>query len=96
MVQELYLEAYQNEYSGEFSDAIEIYKDIVSDYKDSSYASSCLSRIFNCYEKKSAIPSEFSALQSYYTNISNDTSYSEIQRNISEDFMIKSKVNKIT
>ncbi len=94
MVQELYLAAYQKEYSGTFSDAIEIYKEIVSDYKDSSYASSCLSRIFNCYEKKSATTSEFSALQSYYANISNDTSYSEIQRNISEDFMIKSKVKQ--
>jgi len=94
MVQELYLEAYQEEYSGQFSDAIEIYKEIVSDYKDSSYASSCLSRIFNCYEKKNATISEFSALQSYYANILNDTTYSEIQRNISEDFMIKSKVKQ--
>jgi len=94
IVQELYLEAYQKEYSGQFSDAIETYKEIVSDYKDSSYASSCLSRIFNCYEKKSATISEFSALQSYYANILNDTSYSEIQRNISEDFMIKSKVKQ--
>jgi len=60
MVQELYLEAYQEEYSG----------------------------------KKSATISEFSTLQSYYANISSDTSYSEIQRNISEDFMIKAKVKQ--
>ena len=48
----------------------------------------------NCNEKKNSTTSEFSALESYYANISNDTSYSEIQRNISEDFMIKSKIKQ--
>ncbi|MEO8210835.1 MAG: T9SS type A sorting domain-containing protein [bacterium] len=94
MVQELYLDANQKEYSGLFSDAIEIYKEIVSDYKDSSYAASCLSRIFNCYEKKNSSTSEYNSLQSYYSNIYNDTSYSETQRNLAEDFMIKSKVKQ--
>ena len=94
MVQEFYLEAYQKEYSGEFEDAIEIYKEIVSDYKDSSNATSCLSRIFNCYEKKNSNTSEYSSLQSYFTNIFNDTSYSETQRNLSEDFLIKCKVKQ--
>jgi len=92
--QDLYLEAYQKEYAGEFSQAIEIYKEIVEEYKDSSYTSSCMSRIFSCFEKKNSAQSEYSSLESYYSDISNDTTYSEIQRNIAEEFMIKSKVKQ--
>ncbi|MBV6479768.1 MAG: hypothetical protein HGGPFJEG_02563 [Ignavibacteria bacterium] len=92
--QELYLEAYQKEYAGEFSQAIDIYKEIVEDYKDSSYTSSCLPRIFGCYEKNNTSQSGYGLLESYYESISEDTSYSEIQRNIAEEFMIKSKVKQ--
>ncbi|MBK8980930.1 MAG: T9SS type A sorting domain-containing protein [Ignavibacteria bacterium] len=97
IAQELYLEAYQKEHSGEYSDAIEIYKEIISDYPDntgSSFAVSSLSRLFNCYEKKTSTVSEYGALQIYYSNIFNDTSYSESQRNLSEDFIIKTKVKQ--
>jgi len=70
------------------------YKEIVEEYKDSSYTSSCMSRIFSCFEKKNSAQSEYSLLESYYSNISSDTNYTEIQRNIAEEFMIKSKVKQ--
>ncbi|MBV6479831.1 MAG: hypothetical protein HGGPFJEG_02627 [Ignavibacteria bacterium] len=92
--QDLYLEAYQKEYAGEYSQAIDIYKEIVEEYKDSSYTSSCMSRIFSCFEKNNSAQSDYSSLENYYCNISNDTSYTEIQRNIAEEFMIKSKVKQ--
>ncbi|MEO6695655.1 MAG: hypothetical protein ABIY50_00815, partial [Ignavibacteria bacterium] len=94
LVQDLYLDAYQKEHSENFEDAIEIYKEIVEDNKDSSYASSCLSRIFNCYEKKNSLQNEYSSLETYYENISEDTSYNEIMTNLSEDFKIKCKVKQ--
>ncbi|MBS1517574.1 MAG: T9SS type A sorting domain-containing protein [Bacteroidetes bacterium] len=94
MANELYLEAYQKENSGEFSEAIEIYKEIISDFKDSVYAVSSLSGLFNCYEKKNSTQTEFSVLQNYYSDIFEDTAYSETQRNLSEDLMIKSKVKQ--
>ena len=53
-----------------------------------------MSRIFSCFEKKNSTQSEYSSLENYYSNISNDTTYSEIQRNIAEEFMIKSKVKQ--
>jgi len=92
--QDIYLEAYQKEYAGEYSQAIDIYKEIVEEYKDSSYTSSCMSRIFSCFEKKNSAQSDYSSLENYYSNISSDTSYTEIQRNIAEEFMIKSKVKQ--
>ncbi|MFZ1322558.1 MAG: T9SS type A sorting domain-containing protein [Ignavibacteria bacterium] len=94
MANELYIEAYQKENSGEFSDAIEIYKEIITDYKDSLYAVSSLSRLFNCHEKKNSTVTEFNLLQNYYSDIFEDTTYSETQRNLSEDFMIKTKVKQ--
>ncbi|HAY33557.1 MAG TPA: T9SS type A sorting domain-containing protein [Ignavibacteria bacterium] len=97
ITQELYLEAYQKEHSEEYSEAIEIYKEIISDYPDntvSSFAVSSLSRLFICYEKKNSTVSEYGVLQNYYSNILNDTSYGEMHRNLSEDLEIKTKVKQ--
>jgi len=94
MANELYLDAYQKENLGEYPEAIEIYKEIISYYKDSVYAISSLSRLFNCHEKKNSTVSEFNSLQNFYSDIFEDTSYSETQRNLSEDFIIKSKVKR--
>jgi tetratricopeptide (TPR) repeat protein len=92
--QELYLLAYQSEFNGEYEAAIGYYKEIVSDYKDSSNATSCLARIFNCYEKKQATVTEYALLESYYSAISGDTTQSVIMRNISEDLAIQSNIKQ--
>jgi len=94
MAEELYLEAYQKESSGEYQEAIELYMELISDFKDSVYSVSSLSGLFNCHEKKNSTVTEFSALQNFYSDIFEDTTYSETQRNLSEDFMIKSKVRQ--
>jgi tetratricopeptide (TPR) repeat protein len=92
--QELYLLAYQSEFNREYEAAIGYYKEIVSDYKDSSSASSCLARIFNCYEKKQATAAEYALLKSYYSTITEDTSHTIIMRNISEDLAIQSNIKQ--
>ncbi|MGB3018566.1 MAG: hypothetical protein WBC65_12215, partial [Ignavibacteria bacterium] len=92
--QELYLLAYQSEFNREYEAAIGYYKEIVSDYKDSSSASSCLARIFNCYEKKQATVTEYSLLESYYSALAGDTAHSVIIRSISEDLAIQSNIKQ--
>jgi tetratricopeptide (TPR) repeat protein len=92
--QELYLLAYQSEFNREYEAAIGYYNEIVSDYKDSSSASSCLARIFNCYEKKQATASEYALMKSYYSTITEDTSHTIIMRNISEDLAIQSNIKQ--
>jgi len=94
MAEELYLEAYQKESSGEYQEAIELYMEIISDFKNSVYSVSSLSGLFNCHERKNSTVTEFSVLQNFYSDIFEDTTYSETQRNLSEDFMIKSKVRQ--
>ncbi|MBK6507182.1 MAG: hypothetical protein IPG02_16365 [Ignavibacteria bacterium] len=90
----MYLLAYQSEFNREYEAAIGYYKEIVSDYKDSSSASSCLARIFNCYEKKQATAAEYALLKSYYSTITEDTSHTIIMRNISEDLAIQSNIKQ--
>ncbi len=92
--QELYLLAYQSEFNGEYEAAIGYYKEIVSDYKDSSSTSSCLARIFNSYEKKQATVTEYALLENYFLAIAADTSNSIIMRNISEDLAIQSNIKQ--
>ena len=92
--QELFLLAYQSEFSGEYEAAIGYYKEIVSDYKDSSSTSTCLARIFNCYEMKQATVTEYSLLETYYSVLTADTAHSVIMRNISEDLAIQSNIKQ--
>ena len=92
--QELFLLAYQSEFNGDYDAAIGYYKEIVSDYKDSSSTSTCLARIFNCYEKKQATVTEYALLESYYSAISGDTTQSVIMQNISEDLAIQSNIKQ--
>ncbi len=92
--QELYLLAYQSEFNGKYDVAIGYYKEIVSDYSDSSNASSCLARIFNCYEKKQATVTEYALLENYFLAIAADTAHSVIMRNVSEDLAIQSNIKQ--
>ena len=92
--QELYLLAYQSEFNGEYDEAIGYYKEIVSEYKDSGNASSCLARIFNCFEKKQATVTEYAVLENYFLTIAGDTTHTVIMRNISEDLAIQSNIKQ--
>ena len=90
----LFMQAYSNEMSGNYSTAITKYKDVVTEYKTSTYATVSLARIFNCLEKNNGSVSDYSNIQSYYTGIKNDTNNTKESREISEDFVIKSKVRQ--
>ena len=92
--QELYLLAYQSEFNREYEAAIEYYKEIVSEYKDSSSTSTSLARIFNCYVKKQATITEYALLENYFFAIAADTSHSIIMRNVSEDLAIQSNIKQ--
>jgi len=90
----LFMQAYSNEMSGNYSTAITKYKDVVTEYKTSTYATVSLARIFNCLEKSNGSVSDYSNIQSYYASIESDTNNTKESREISEDFVIKSKVRQ--
>jgi len=90
----LFMQAYSNEMSGNYSTAISKYKDVVTEYKTSTYATVSLARIFNCLEKNNSSVSDYNNIQSYYSGIKSDTNNTKESREISEDFVIKSKVRQ--
>ncbi|KXK52269.1 MAG: PKD repeat protein [Chlorobi bacterium OLB5] len=92
--EDLFTQAYTEEMSNNYTDAITHYKEVVSSYKTSEYAPVALARIFNCLEKSRASISQFYAIQGYYTNIQNNSAYPNATRELSEDFKIKSKVKQ--
>ncbi|KXK45749.1 MAG: 5'-nucleotidase domain-containing protein [Chlorobi bacterium OLB5] len=92
--EDLFTQAYTEEMSGNYTDAITHYKEVVSSYKTSQYAPVALARIFNCLEKSRANLSQYYTIQGYYTNIQNNSAYPNTTRELSEDFKIKSKVKQ--
>ncbi len=92
--EDLFTQAYTEEMSQSYTDAITHYKEVVSSYKTSEYAPVSLSRIFNSLEKSHANTSDFYSIQGYYSNIKNNSAYPYTTRELSEDFMIKSKVKQ--
>lgn len=91
---DLFAQAYTEEMGGNYTDAITHYKELVISYKTSEYTPVALARIFNCHEKSRANSSQYYLIQGYYTNIQNNSAYSNTARELSEDFKIKSKVKQ--
>lgn len=92
--EDLFMQAYTEEMSQNYTDAITHYKEVVSSYKTSSFASVSLSRIFNCLEKSQASISDYQTIQTYYNSIKSNSAYPNESREIAEDFVIKSKVKQ--
>lgn len=92
--EDLLMQAYTEEMSQNYTDAITHYKEVVSSYKTSSYAPVSLSRIFNCLEKSHASGSDYQNIQTYYNSIKSNSAYPNESRELSEDFVIKSKVKQ--
>jgi len=92
--EELFIQAYTEEMSQNYTDAITHYKEVVSSYKTSSFAPVSLSRIFNCLEKSHANVSDYQTIQSYYNSIKSNSAYPNETRELAEDFVIKSKVKQ--
>ena len=94
LAEELYLNGMRNENEGNYTLAINRFKEIIEDHRVSEFTSLCLSRIYNCHEKKRATQSEYNLLENYYGNIFTDTTYNLTQRNISEEFMLKTIIKQ--
>ncbi len=88
----LYIQAYTAENQKNYTTAITKYETIVNNYYSSSpYASISLSRIFNCLEKNGSTANDYLQIRNYYTQIKNNSSYSNEIRETSEDLAIKAK-----
>ena len=92
--EDLFMQAYTEEMSQNYTDAIAHYKEVVSSYKTSSFAPVSLSRIFNCLEKSHANSSDYYTIEGYYSSIKANSAYPNESRELCEDFVIKSKVKQ--
>jgi len=92
--EDLFMQAYTEEMSQNYTDAITHFKEVVSSYKTSSFAPVSLSRIFNCLEKSNASNSDYQTIQTYYNSIKSNSAYPNESRVLAEDFVIKSKVRQ--
>jgi hypothetical protein len=84
----IFLQAYKKERTKQYTDAINFYKQIVTNYRAINYASVALSRIFNCAEKKGFTTNEFQQLESYLSQIRNNSSNTRQLKEVAEDFVI--------
>ena len=88
----LYIQAYTAEIQKNYTAAITKYETIVNNYYSSSpYASISLSRIFNCLEKNGSTANDYLQIRNYYTQIKNNSNFSNEIRETSEDLAIKAK-----
>jgi hypothetical protein len=92
--EDIFMQAYTEEMSAEYTNAIAHYKEVVSSYKTSSYAPVSLSRIFNCLEKANSNSSAYSSALGYYDSVKSNGAHPEVSRELAEDFVIKSKVKQ--
>jgi hypothetical protein len=90
----LYMEAFNLEMSHSYIQAINLYKQVISDYQNTKYAITSISRIFNCVEKKNGNNGEYADLRNYLSQIKNNQNYQTSLRELAEDFMIKTKVKR--
>jgi tetratricopeptide (TPR) repeat protein len=84
----LFINAVTYENHGNYSDAIEDYKEIVS-LKDSIYMRYSVPRIYNCYEKANFFGSGISAAITYFSELMNDTTLPNSIRAVSGDLYLK-------
>ena len=92
--EDLFMQAYTEEMSGNYTDASADYKEVVSSYKTSSFAPVSLSRIFNCLGKANGSSSDYQTIQSYYSTINSNQTHPYESRELAEDFVIQSKVKQ--
>jgi hypothetical protein len=90
----LFVQAYRNEVLGQYLQAINLYKSVITTYWNSPYAALSLPRIINCAEKKRSTLSEYSLFQNYFNTIRISTIYNREMRELAEDLVIKCKVRR--
>ena len=85
---DLFLTASNKLIDGNYSEAIEDFKDIV-EQKDSNFTNLSLKKIFHCYERSNFFNSNFSEAKSFFTGIFLDSNYNEISRSLANDLNLK-------
>jgi hypothetical protein len=92
--EKLFMQAYRKEVSGDYVNAISLYKQVVTNYKNTSYSAIALTRAFNCYEKKRSNLTEFQNFSVYLGQVFNNNTFPVKLRKLAEDFVIKTKVRR--
>ena len=92
--QMLYMLANKEELLGNFSLAINKYKQVVSNYQDSLSALNSLRRIITCYDRISADTNQYSLLRDYYLNLAQSNQSDSAFYNIAKELAAKTLVRK--
>jgi tetratricopeptide (TPR) repeat protein len=90
--EELFMQAVIKERLTQYTNAINLYKQLITNYRNTSYAVVSLTRIFNCYEKKLSNNGEYQLLQNYIKQIRISNQIPAALREAAEDYVIKTKV----
>jgi hypothetical protein len=87
----LFLQAMNKENLHQYTDAITQYKEVISTYKNSEYASLSVTSIFNCLQKMGGDLSRYTTNNGYLAGIKNNNDYPIMIRELAEDYIIKGK-----
>ncbi|MBZ0201476.1 MAG: T9SS type A sorting domain-containing protein [Ignavibacteria bacterium] len=91
--QSLFMQGMKQELLGNFSNAIEIYKNVISEYRDSLSAISSMKRLVKCNDRMGSDSTAYSQLRSYFLNLAsnnqNDTAFAYIARELSTKCLVR-------
>ncbi|MBZ0201668.1 MAG: T9SS type A sorting domain-containing protein [Ignavibacteria bacterium] len=91
--QSLFMQGMKQELMGNFSSAIEIYKNVISEYRDSLSAISSMKRLVKCNDRMGSDSTAYSQLRSYFLNLAsnnqNDTAFVYIARELSTKCLVR-------
>ena len=91
--QSLYHQGIKKELSGDFIGAVELYKNVVSGYRDSLSAIGSLKRILKCNDRMNSDSSAYSQLRAYYLGLAatyqNDTDFSYISQELATKCLVR-------
>jgi hypothetical protein len=90
----LFMQAYNNEMTGQYLTAITLYKQVATNYRTSNLAPAAISRIINCLEKKISTNTEYSQLQTYMSQVMANNLIPHAVKELAEDFVIKTLVRQ--
>jgi hypothetical protein len=90
----LFMQAYKKEKQKDYTNAIGLYKQVITNHKKTFYSAASIGRIFNCLEKSAGNLNRFIVHQNYLTQLKTNNNYPYLLRELAEDYIIKCKVKR--
>jgi parallel beta-helix repeat protein len=91
----LFMQGMKQELLGNFSSAVDIYKNVITGYRDSLSAISSMKRLLKCSDRLNSDSTAYGQLRSYFLNLAsnnqNDTNFAYIARELSTKCLVRLK-----